>query len=84
MMPEMNGIELLAATREGFPMTHTIMITGYVELRNALNCMELGADTIVFKPIEDMTDLEKAVENAASQIQHWFRIISELRAMRTS
>lgn len=82
MMPEMNGIELLRAINTSYPMAHVIMITGYVELGNALNCMELGADTIVFKPIEDLKTLENAVEEAISRIQRWYNIIAELREMR--
>ena len=82
MMPEMNGIELLREINANYPMTHAIMITGYVELEHALNCMELGADTILFKPLEDLKLLEQAVLDAVTRIQHWFNIISELRKMR--
>ena len=53
VMPRMNGVELLRAVRQQYPMIHTIMITGYMTLENALGCMRHGADTCVFKPLED-------------------------------
>lgn len=82
MMPQMNGVELLAHIREEYPMTHAIMITGYVTLDNAMNCMRLGADTMIFKPLEDMSQLEQAVGRAVARIQHWLQLLTDLRAMK--
>lgn len=82
MMPEMNGVELLAHIRDEYPMTHAIMITGYVNLDNAMNCMRLGADTMIFKPLEDMSELEQAVGKAVARIQHWLQLLNDLRAMK--
>ncbi|MCA9782862.1 MAG: response regulator [Calditrichaeota bacterium] len=82
MMPEMNGVELLAHIRQEYPMTHAIMITGYVTLDNAMNCMRLGADTMIFKPLEDMSQLEQAVGKAVARIQHWLQLLNDLRAMK--
>jgi CheY-like chemotaxis protein len=82
MMPQMNGVELLSHIRDEYPMTHVIMITGYVTLDNAMNCMRLGADTMIFKPLEDMTQLEQAVGRAVARIQHWLQLLNDLRAMK--
>lgn len=70
-MPKMNGIEFLKRVKRECPMTHCIMITGYVTMQNVLTCMRYGADTCIFKPLEDMTELEEAVKNAVNQLKKW-------------
>jgi YesN/AraC family two-component response regulator len=82
LMPEMSGIELLEYVREEAPMIHAIAITGYVTLENALSCMRLGADTIVFKPLEDLSELETAVQAAEKDLLLWQTKLRELRGMR--
>ncbi|MDJ0840616.1 MAG: response regulator [Acidobacteriota bacterium] len=82
MMPEMNGIELLEFIHEDSPMIHTIAITGYVTLENALSCMRLGADTIIFKPLEDLTELETAVRTVEDKMKIWQRKLRELRGLK--
>ncbi len=82
MMPVMDGVELLRYIRQHCPMTHTIMMTGYVTLDNALTCMRLGADTLIFKPLEDMQLLETAVSSAMDAIRHWLELLKELQAMK--
>lgn len=82
LMPVMSGIELLEYVREEAPMIHAIAITGYVTLENALSCMRLGADTIVFKPLEDLTELESAVHAAERDLHTWQTKLRELRGMR--
>lgn len=82
MMPEMDGIELLRAIRAEYPMVHTIMTTGYVTLDNALACMRLGADTLIFKPIADLKEVEAAVENAVRALRHWVDLLKRLQAMK--
>ncbi len=82
LMPEMSGIELLEYVREESPMIHAIAITGYVTLENALSCMRLGADTIIFKPLEDLSELEAAVQAAERDLHTWQTKLRELRGMR--
>jgi CheY-like chemotaxis protein len=82
-MPEMDGIELLRTIKAEYPMVHTIMITGYVTLDNALACMRLGADTLVFKPLTDLEELEQAVEKAIASVQHWVNLLENLRKMKS-
>ena len=82
LMPEMNGIELLEFIHEDSPMIHTIAITGYVTLENALSCMRLGADTIIFKPLEDLEELEKAVRTVEDKMKVWQMKLRELRGLR--
>lgn len=82
MMPEMNGVELLRHVRSEYPMVRPIMITGYVTLENALACIRYGADSCVFKPLNDLTQLEKCVEEAAAKQRYWMDILKELRGMK--
>ena len=84
LMPGMNGIELLEFIHEDSPMIHTIAITGYVTLENALSCMRLGADTIIFKPLEDLTELESAVRTVEDKMMVWQRKLRELRGLKPS
>ncbi len=82
LMPEMDGIELLERIHDDSPMTHAIAISGYVTLENALSCMRLGADTIVFKPLENLSELEEAVKSAEASLLSWQKKLRELRGMR--
>ena len=81
VLPRMDGVELLRAVRKHYPMIHTIMITGYVTLENALACMRHGADTCVFKPLEDLTELEQAVGYAVDRLKRWQEKLRMLQAM---
>ncbi len=81
MMPVMDGIDMLRQVKRQYPMTHVIMMTGYVSLENALACMRLGADTCIFKPFETFDEIESAVENAMSSLRTWQDKLKQLRAM---
>lgn len=82
MMPVLDGIGLLKELHSTYPTVHTIMITGYVTLENALSCMRYGAETCIFKPLKDLTSLDEAVDKAVKSIHHWLKILEELRAMK--
>ncbi|CAM2007463.1 response regulator [Acanthopleuribacter pedis] len=82
LMPEMDGIGLLGYLRDQLPMVRTIVITGYITLDNALACMRLRAEAFVFKPIEDLTELEEAIGQIEKRLKTWQRKLRELRGMR--
>ena len=82
MMPEMDGIQLLEYIHQEAPMCDAIMITGYVNLENALSCMRLGAEDFVFKPLEDLTEIEQAVERLVAKKKNWQLKLRELRGMK--
>lgn len=82
MMPEMDGVELLRFIRREYPMIHVIMITGYVTQENILSCMRHGAATCVFKPLEDLHELENAVQRAVADLHRWKEKIIELQRMK--
>lgn len=82
MMPRLDGIGLLRRIRQEYPMTRAVMITGYVTLENALSCVQLGADTCVFKPFRDLSELDQAVEAAFAFHERWERKLLELRGLK--
>lgn len=77
-MPNMSGDELCARIRSDFPLTRVIMITGYVNMESALACLRRGADSCLFKPFEDLTELESAVKNSVGILQHWILVMKRL------
>ena len=81
-MPEMTGVEFLRRLKLRYPMTHVIMVTGYVTMENVLACMRHGADTCVFKPFKDIAELEKAVEDAVASIMKWQAILKNLKGLK--
>ncbi|PCJ63379.1 MAG: two-component system response regulator [Planctomycetota bacterium] len=83
MMPNMNGLELLKRVRSGYPMIRVIMMTGYVRLSYALECMQLHADTIIFKPFHDLKELKTAVEEAEMNLRKWQTKLKLLQNMKT-
>lgn len=63
-MPEMTGLELLAAIRQAYPEIPVILMTAYAELDVALEAIKKGAaDFIIkpFKPLQLIHPLKKAV-----------------------
>lgn len=82
MMPKMTGVELLRRIRREYPMTRVIMITGYVTLENALACLRNNADTCIFKPLGDLSELDDAVNNAINYLDHWKQKLAELKRMK--
>ena len=82
MMPVMNGVALLRAVRDEYPMVHTIIMTGYVTLDNLLAAMRYGADTCIFKPLDNMEEMTQAVETACASLTTWKRKLAELSGLR--
>lgn len=50
-MPNMNGLELLAALRAEFPLINVIIITAFGTVESAVNAMRVGAHDYVLKPV---------------------------------
>ena len=82
MMPKMDGIELLREIRNHYPMIHTIIMTGYVTMQNLLTAWRQGADTCIFKPINDMAEMENAVTRGIEDLRAWQKKLLELRGMK--
>lgn len=68
MMPEMNGIELLAKLKEFDPDSEIVMLTGESSVETAVSAMKLGAFDYVSKPCP-FDSLEVVLEKAYRHYQ---------------
>ncbi len=74
-MPEMDGLEVLAAVTEREPETPIIVVSGTGVISDAVEALRLGAWDYLLKPIEDMSVLLHTVEKALERA----RLIRENR-----
>jgi DNA-binding NtrC family response regulator len=65
-MPRMNGFEVLKFVKENHPSTKVVMLTGFADLKNAIESKKLGADDFVSKPY-DLVDLLTTIERVLSE-----------------
>lgn len=52
MMPGIDGFGVLKATKKIAPITSVIILTGYGDMRSAIDALRLGADDFTLKPCE--------------------------------
>jgi two-component system response regulator AtoC len=67
-LPDMDGIELLKLLRRSYPEIQAIMITGYPNIEDAVQCMKLGALDYLVKPFR-LDELESLVQKANQALQ---------------
>lgn len=60
-MPNVDGFEVLKFIKGGKPNTKVIMLTGFADLKNAIESKRLGAEDFVSKPY-DLVDLLTTIE----------------------
>jgi DNA-binding NtrC family response regulator len=65
-MPRMNGFEVLKYVKEKHPKTKVVMLTGFADLKNALESKKLGAEDFVSKPY-DLVDLLTTIERVLNE-----------------
>lgn len=65
-MPRMNGFEVLKFIKDKHPTTKVIMLTGFADLKNAIESKKLGAEDFVSKPY-DLVDLLTTIERVLSE-----------------
>ena len=63
-LPDVSGIELLRLAKARDPLTEVIIITGYASLETALEAMELDAFDYVLKPLNNVFDIRRKVQQA--------------------
>jgi len=66
-MPNVDGFEVLKFAKENQPSTKVIMLTGFADLKNAIESKKLGAEDFVSKPY-DLVDLLTTVERVLSGV----------------
>lgn len=72
IMPEMDGIELLAAIKEYDPLTQVIMITGYSTMDKTVRCLEKGANDYLLKPFKDSGQVIEAIKLSEVKLRRWW------------
>lgn len=63
-MPQVSGIDVLAAARIKDPLIPVIVITGYGTLDTAIEALRLGAYDYIQKPFEDLRIIRNTLEHA--------------------
>lgn len=76
-MPQMDGVELLTELRRDFPDLLVVMISGHGTIETAVECIKMGANNFISKPIE-MNHFLVAVRNA---IDH-HALVEETKVLR--
>ncbi len=66
-MPNVDGFEVLKFVKEKHPKTKVIMLTGFADLKNAIESKKLGAEDFVSKPY-DLVDLLTTVERVLTTV----------------
>jgi UDP-3-O-[3-hydroxymyristoyl] N-acetylglucosamine deacetylase len=65
-MPGLDGFEVLKFIKKGFPAVKVIMLTGFADLKNAIESKKHGAEDFVSKPY-DLVDLLTTIERVLSE-----------------
>lgn len=65
-MPNVNGFEVLKYIKQNHPNLKVIMLTGFADLKNAIESKKLGAEDFVSKPY-DLVDLITTIERVLSE-----------------
>lgn len=76
-LPKMNGIELLAQVKSGFPDTEVILITGYGSIESAVEAVKKGAYNYITKPIND-----EEIKACILKIVEHKRVVDENKRLR--
>ena len=65
-MEPVDGFEVLKFVKKDFPKIKVIMLTGFADLKNAIESKRLGAEDFVSKPY-DLVDLLTTIERVLSE-----------------
>lgn len=68
-LPDVGGLELLAAARAADPDAEGIVITGYASLETAVAALQQGAFDYIVKPPRSIFDVKRKVEQALEKVQ---------------
>ena len=63
-MPKMDGFQVMDLARKHQPEVAVVIMTGYGTLETATKAMRMGANGLVLKPFEDLSELVESVQRA--------------------
>ncbi len=82
-LPDMKGTKLLIDMDGNYPKMKKIVVTGYPDLDNAVESLNLGADAYIIKPVkpnellelvaEKLKEQEKAEKMAEEKVEKWIK-----------
>jgi DNA-binding NtrC family response regulator len=77
-LPDANGLDLIREMRLERPRQLAILITGYADVRDAVNAVREGLFDYLTKPFENLEELEAVIEKAL-EMDRAYREIDSLR-----
>ena len=77
-MPVINGLDLLRQIKAEHAGTQVIMVTGIVTLQAVQQSFRWGAESCIFKPIENLEPLVEAIERTFWKIDRWWDVVEYL------
>jgi DNA-binding response OmpR family regulator len=75
-LPDTKGTQLLTQLKEITPETIKIIITGYPSLKNAVEALNLGADSYIMKPLNP-AELLKTIKNKLEKQKQTEKVTKE-------
>jgi DNA-binding NtrC family response regulator len=66
-MPRVDGFQVLRHVKEKLPHIKVIMLTGFADLKNAIESKKLGAEDFISKPY-DLVDLLATIERVLTSV----------------
>jgi DNA-binding response OmpR family regulator len=75
-LPDTKGTQLLTQLKEITPETIKIIITGYPSLKNAVEALNLGADSYIMKPVNP-AELLKTIKNKLEKQKQTEKVTKE-------
>jgi len=76
-MPKKDGLTLLRDIKHRDGGIQAIMLTGMVSMSTVLQATRLGAEDFVFKPINDLSDITRAVDRSFEKINRWWTALHD-------
>jgi DNA-binding NtrC family response regulator len=84
-MPDIGGMVVLRDLKRAKPTLPVVIITGYANVRSAVQAMRLGASDYLekpFTPVELLKSVDKAVQIAASQVPQEQALVNKEEILR--
>jgi DNA-binding NtrC family response regulator len=78
MLPDINGVELLAKFKPTRPRTRKIIMTGNPSLQNAVEALNKGADAYIMKPLnigKVLATLEEQLDKQKEQKESMIKLL---------
>lgn len=97
-LPGVNGMEILRESRQRYPQTPVLMMTAYATVKNAVECLKLGAFNYLTKPfdqselfhhlehieeVKDLGDQNESLRSELAELKINPKIVGDSDVMRT-